>query len=150
MIKDDQYLKQSILIKDKYNKDNNKTLNFNKEDLNIPHNNNHFNNNIKKIYCKIMKSKTKMKFEFNTPKIPPSFIKRNKLISNINNYKVMNLTTIIDKANKIKDISFNDNKSNNKNKNQSSINVKRYNTIEEKYKRKKYKKNKKLCKLKDN
>ena len=36
----------------------------------------------------------------------------------------MNLTTIIDKTNKIKDVSFYDNKSNNKNKNQSSINVK--------------------------
>ena len=62
MIKDNKsLLKQSFLNKDKLNKDNNKTSNSNKEDLNIlNNNNNHFNNNIKKIYCKIMKNKAKL------------------------------------------------------------------------------------------
>ena len=156
MIKDNKYIKQPNLIKDKNTKDNNKTPNINKKHLNMSHNNyNNLyftkNNNKKSIYCKIIKNKTKMKSEFIKPNFPPSFFEDNKFNTKDNIYKNMNLTTIINKTNNNNDESFKKNKINNKNKNKTLIiNENNFITIEEKDTKINFPKNKKFYKSKGN
>ena len=148
MIKDNNYLKKSILIKDKNNKEINKTSNLTDLNLNLKnkntYNNNNFtkNNDKKNIYCKIIKNKTKIKIEFINPIIPPPLIEDNKLNIKDNNYKSINLTSILKNDYKNKNISFNTNNYHNKSQKKAAINEKLYNTIEERDKRIKFQKKK--------
>ena len=133
IIKDNKYLKESILIKDKNNKDINKTSNLSDLNVNLK-NKNSFNlyikhNDIKNIFCKITKNKTKKKIEFINPIIHPSLIEDNK------NYKYISLASVLNNDNKYKNISYNTNTYNNKNHKKYSKNAIIYNSIEERYKR---------------
>ena len=86
-------------------------------------------NDIKNIFCKITKNKTKKKVEFINPIIHPSLIEDNK------NYKYISLASVLNNDNKYKNISYNTNTYNNKNHKKSLKNAIIYNSIKERYKR---------------
>ena len=134
IIKDNKYLKESILIKDKNNKDINKTQNT----PNLTYNNNNFINN--NIYCRIIKNKAKRKIKFINKIIASPLTKYKKInLKNNNKYKFINLTSVasvLKNDNENTYISFNSNNyNNNKSQKVASINEKIYNTIEERDKR---------------
>ena len=134
IIKNNKFLKQSNLIKDKNNKDINKTQNT----PNLTYNNNNFINN--NIYCRIIKNKAKRKIKFINQIIASPLTKYKKInLKDNNKYKFINLTSVdsvLKNDNENTYISFNSNNyNNNKSQKVASINEKIYNTIEERDKR---------------